>query len=79
MATLYLHCAICGRKQASGLLSAGAWGLLELPAGIERDHPALTGASLRACPQCVARHPEWQREMLVSLGVDPDLPLAASQ
>jgi hypothetical protein len=46
---------------------------------VEADHPALEGASLRACPQCIARHPNWEREMLVSLGLDPDLPIAAGQ
>jgi hypothetical protein len=79
VAGLYLHCVICSRKQADGLISGAAWGRLELPDGIEVEHPSLTGANLRACPQCIARHPDWKREMLVSLGLDPDLPLASGQ
>jgi hypothetical protein len=79
VARLYLHCVICSRKQADGLISGAAWGRLALPDGVEIDHPSLDGANLRACPQCIARHPDWQSEMLVSLGLDPDLPLASSQ
>lgn len=69
MSRLYLHCVLCARKQADGLLSGAAWGRLEMPAGIEADHPALTGSALRACPTCIDRHPDWQERMLVSLGI----------
>ena len=53
MAMLYLQCAICGRKQAGGLLSAAAWGQAPLPLGAARDHPAVSDSSVRACPTCV--------------------------
>ena len=68
MSRLYLRCAICNRQQADGLLSGAAWGRLELPPGTEIEHPALRGAAFRACPTCIQRHPDWQSELLVSLG-----------
>jgi hypothetical protein len=70
MSRLYLRCAICSRQQADGLISGAAWGRLELPPGVEVEHPALRGAELRACPQCVSRHPDWRGDLLVSLGLD---------
>jgi hypothetical protein len=45
---LYLHCAICNRKQANGLISGTAWGRVEPP------EPAL-----RVCPSCMNAHPNW--------------------
>lgn len=66
---LYLHCAICSRKQAEGLLSGAAWGRLEVPPEVSVEHPAMRGSTLRACPSCVSRHPGWQEELLVSLGL----------
>ena len=74
MSRLYLRCAICGRQQADGLLSGAAWGRLELPPGTEVEHPGLRGAAFRACPTCIQRHPEWQSELLVSLGVGGGAP-----
>jgi hypothetical protein len=71
MSRLYLRCAICNRQQADGLISGAAWGRLELPPGAAVDHPALRGAELRACPQCVGRHPGWKADLLVSLGLEP--------
>lgn len=68
---LYLHCAICSRKQAEGLLSGAAWGRLELPPEVSVEHPAMRGSTLRACPGCINRHPGWQEELLVSLGLSP--------
>lgn len=80
MSRLYLHCVLCNRKQADGLISGAAWGKLDLPDGLERDHPALSGASLRACPTCIGRHPDWQERMLATLGLAhggaPELGLA---
>jgi hypothetical protein len=76
MSRLYLRCVICDRQQADGLLSGAAWGRLELPAGAEVEHPALKGSAFRACPTCMQRHPKWQNELLVSLGLrpaDPDI------
>ena len=66
---LYLHCAICGRKQADGLLSGSAWGRLELPAGASVHHPAVKGSTARACPSCMSQYPDWQDRALRSLGV----------
>jgi len=59
MATLYLHCAICDRKQARGLLSSSAWGVAPLPAGSVIQHPAVHDAAVRACPSCVSREDDW--------------------
>jgi len=72
MARLYLRCALCDRQQADGLISGNAWGRLELPAGVEVDHPALRGATLRACPTCMQRHPDWREQLYVSLGLVED-------
>jgi hypothetical protein len=69
VAQLYLHCAICSRKQADGLLSGAAWGLIELPPGTAVEHPGLRGSTLRACPNCMGRHPDWQNRVLTSLGL----------
>jgi hypothetical protein len=71
MSRLYLHCAICSRKQADGLLSGAAWGRVELPAGTSVEHPALSGTTLRACPTCIGRHPDWQDRVLLALGLGP--------
>ena len=65
---LYLHCVICSRKQADGLISGAAWGRLELPAGVQVDHPGLNGSTLRACPSCMSENPDWQSSVLRSLG-----------
>jgi hypothetical protein len=64
---LYLHCVICSRKQADGLISGAAWGRLELPTGAQADHPGLNGSTLRACPSCVSENPDWQSSVLRSL------------
>ncbi len=82
MARLYLHCALCNRKQANGLLSGAAWGRLALSTDTAIDHPGLEGAELRVCPTCIDRHPNWSAELLESLGVEGDrdgLPIARSQ
>ena len=68
---LYLHCVICSRKQADGLISGAAWGRLELPRGTEVDHAGVNGSTLRACPSCVGTHPDWQERMLVTFGIAP--------
>jgi hypothetical protein len=69
VARLYLHCVICSRKQADGLLSGAAWGRLELPPGAEIHHPALSGRAFRACPTCMGKDPLWQERVLESFGV----------
>lgn len=65
---LYLHCVICSRKQADGLISGAAWGRLELPADSQIDHPGLNGSTLRACPSCISDNPDWHSRVLSSLG-----------
>ncbi|MDQ3867782.1 MAG: hypothetical protein M3304_13305 [Actinomycetota bacterium] len=50
MSPLYLHCAICGRKQADGLLSRGHWGHIALADGTARH----------ACPACKSANADWE-------------------
>jgi hypothetical protein len=69
MSRLYLRCAICSRQQADGLISGAMWGRLELPAGVAVEHPALRGSTLRACPSCIERQPDWQERVLAALGL----------
>jgi hypothetical protein len=66
---LYLHCVICSRKQADGLISGAAWGRLELPPDADVEHPALRGSTLRACPACIGSQPDWQDRVLSALGL----------
>ena len=66
---LYLHCVLCSRKQAHGLLSSGGWGMTPLPAGSSVDHPAVRDARVCTCPGCCAKHPVWQKRALVALGL----------
>jgi hypothetical protein len=78
---LYLHCVICGRKQADGLLSGSAWGKLELPAGASVHHPSVRGTTARVCPSCIAEHADWENRALAVLGLSSgglDPPLRAS-
>lgn len=76
---LYLHCAICSRKQADGLLSGAAWARVELPPGTEIEHPALKGSMLRVCPSCMQRHPDWEASLLESFGLTTPLRAEAAQ
>jgi hypothetical protein len=48
MSRLFLHCGLCGRKQADGLLSRNSWG------HVEGHTPPL-----RACPGCRSTHSDW--------------------
>jgi hypothetical protein len=67
---LYLHCVLCSRKQADGLLSGAAWEALALPPGVNVEHPAVQGSTVRACPGCVAHHRHnWHAAALATLGV----------
>jgi hypothetical protein len=66
---LYLHCVICSRKQANGLISGAAWGRLELPAGSSVEHPAVHGSTARACPSCVGSIPDWENRVLGMFGL----------
>ena len=56
MSRLFLHCGLCGRKQADGLLSRGYWGHVELGAG----------HALRACPTCKQEHMDWEARLRAS-------------
>ena len=69
MATLYLHCAICGRKQANGLISGAAWGKAPLPPGAAVEHPAVRDSTVRACPTCVGKDVGWASNALAAVGV----------
>ena len=73
MSRLYLVCVVCSRRQADGLISGAAWGRLELPDGVEVEHPALRGSLFRCCPSCVQSHPDWQSELLASLGLSSNV------
>jgi hypothetical protein len=53
MSRLYLHCSLCGRKQADGLLSRAAWGHLELD----------DGQALRVCAGCKASNGDWEERL----------------
>ena len=53
MSRLYLHCELCGRKQADGLLSRAAWGHVELA----------DGRALRACAGCKGSHADWEERL----------------
>lgn len=59
---VFLHCHLCGRKQADGLLSRNYWGHLEVR----------VGAVLRACPTCKEAHGDWAERLRTSLnGSEP--------
>jgi hypothetical protein len=72
MSRLYLVCAICGRRQADGLISGAAWARMELPPGAAIEHPAVRGTTLLTCPSCVAGDPAWERNALNAVGVTRD-------
>lgn len=61
--TLLLHCTLCGRKQADGLLSRNAWGHLSLE----------DGNVLRACSSCKGQYSDW--EIRVRATVSTNVPL----
>jgi hypothetical protein len=71
---LYLHCVVCGRRQADGLISGAAWGRLEVPEEAAAGHPGLEGTTLRACPSCVDKSPDWQTGVWRSLGFAEPFP-----
>jgi hypothetical protein len=69
VAQLYLHCAICGRRQADGLLSGAAWGRVQNPGD---------SSMVRVCPGCMGKYPDWQQRVLASLGASPGFGPAAT-
>jgi hypothetical protein len=58
MSPLMLSCGLCGRKQADGLLSRGAWGHLEVS----------QGRTVCACPACKSQHGDWEDRLRVNVG-----------
>jgi hypothetical protein len=60
MAGLFLHCTLCGRKQADGLLSRNAWGHLPLD----------SGHVLRACSTCKGQHGDWEVRLRATVSTD---------
>ena len=70
MSRLYLVCAICGRRQADGLLSGAAWGRTELPQGTTIEHAAVKGTVLLTCPSCVGSDPAWADTAMTSVGLN---------
>jgi hypothetical protein len=64
--TLYLSCALCGRKQAAGLLSHAAWGQVWVE-----------NISHRVCPVCREEHRDWESRVhatLTELGLEHEPP-----
>jgi hypothetical protein len=57
-----LYCVLCGRRQADGLLSRGAWGHFEVG----------DGRTLCACPGCKAQYRDWQDRVRVSVAAETD-------
>jgi hypothetical protein len=51
---LFLHCGICARKQADGLISRGFWG-----------HVAVASVEVHACPSCKEQHSDWETRLLL--------------
>ncbi len=48
----WLTCAICRRRQAVGIMSAQAWGVVN---GASTD--------VHACPDCQQKHPDWRNQL----------------
>ena len=61
MSRLFLHCELCGRKQADGLLSRGYWGHLDVGGG----------RTLRACPTCKVAHADWEARLRQTVAPAP--------
>jgi hypothetical protein len=62
MSRLFLHCALCGRRQADGLLSRGAWGHLDVG----------DGRMLSACPTCKVQYRDWEERVRVTITTRTD-------
>jgi len=57
MSPLFLHCGLCGRKQADGLLSRNAWGHIELGGG----------NALCACASCKGQYSDWENRLRATM------------
>lgn len=53
MSRLFLSCALCGRKQAAGLLSHARWASLDVG----------PGSAHRVCPLCQEETPDWEQRV----------------
>lgn len=56
MSRLFLHCEICARKQADGLISRGFWG-----------HVVVEQVEVHACPTCKESYPDWAERLRAPL------------
>jgi hypothetical protein len=65
MSRLYLHCGLCGRKQADGLLSRGFWGHLQADVVAHTDG-AHESQALSACPTC-KQGADWEARLLATV------------
>jgi hypothetical protein len=63
MSGLVLHCSLCGRKQADGLLSRNAWGHLPLD----------DGSVLRACSSCKGQYSDWEIRLRATVSTNEPL------
>jgi hypothetical protein len=63
MPGLLLHCSLCGRKQADGLLSRNAWGHL----------PLEDGSVLRACSSCKGQYSDWETRLRATVSTNAPL------
>ena len=63
---LYLHCVICSRKQADGLISGMAWGRVEAPNAAPTNGTS-AGGTVRVCPTCMSSNDDWQSLALSGL------------
>ena len=66
MSRLYMSCALCGRKQAHGLLSHASWVQVEV----------LGGSPHRVCPTCREQYRDWEartRATISSVGLDEEM------
>jgi hypothetical protein len=61
--SLLLHCTLCGRKQADGLLSRNAWGHL----------PLEDGSVLRACSSCRGQYSDWEIRLRATVSTNGPL------
>ena len=62
MSRLYMSCALCGRKQAHGLLSHASWGQVDVAGGSPH----------RVCPGCKEQNRDWEervRSTVAELGL----------
>ena len=57
-----MTCGLCGRRQAEGLLSRGAWGHVD----------TTEGRTVSACPGCKAQYHDWEERLRLNVRGDTD-------